>query len=248
MTEDEIEAIFRTADALRNGYDCESGDSNTCNNCHQHVSFVLCYSEGHRVCDQCGAVQSESIFDSGDCNFVKVYSNYKRIHHFHERISQLLLMESPIPDEDWEEIRQAIKESNFKELNKTNIRQVLRSLNMQIYIEKWLQIMYRYTGIRPPQPGVNMLHKLDAMFIAIQGPFSNHKQSHRRNFLNYNFVFNRLFQLLGVEQYCMFFPMIKSKCKLRQLDTTWRHICKELDWEYLPLNPVNAFSIQLDTS
>ena len=38
-------------------------------------------------------------------------------------------------------------------INKDVIRGVLRSLNMQLYIEKWLQIIQRCTGIEPPKPG-----------------------------------------------------------------------------------------------
>ena len=248
MTSDELESIFRTADALLAHEKYSGYDSDGCIQCGGRQCFVQCYSEGHNVCSLCGSVQPESIFDYGNGYFTKVLSNYKRIHHFHERISQLLLMESPIPDADWADIHAAIRDSNFCELNKTNIRKVLRSMNKQVYIEKWLQIMYRYTGVRPPSPGINLLHKLDCMFLALQTPFRNHKTAGRRNFLNYNFVFYRMFQQLGVPQYCMFFPMIKSKTKLLQLDNMWRDICKELKWPFTPLKHVQPFAIKLDVS
>ena len=44
------------------------------------------------------------------------------------------------------------------------------------------------------------------------------KSSSRRNFLNYNYVFCRLFQKMGCTKFCMFFPLIRSKVKLRALD------------------------------
>ena len=62
---------------------------------------------------------------------------------------------------------------------------------MQSYIEKWLQIIYRITGIAPPAPGPQLIRRLDEMFLELQQPFEASKCETRKNVLNYNYVFCR---------------------------------------------------------
>ena len=173
-------------------------------------------------------------------------SNYKRIHHWHERISQLLLQESQIPDEDMLRIGEKLCESPDNIINKDRVRAVLRSLNMQTYIERWLQIIHRFTDISPPTPGSQLLVQLDKLFIELQRPFSAKKREGRKNFLNYNYVFCRLFQKLGCPQFCMFFPLIKSKSKLRQLDDMWCDMVASIGWEVTPLQHVAPFAVRVE--
>ena len=45
---------------------------------------------------------------------------------------------------------------------------------------------------------------LDKAFTDLQQPFAHFKAQGRKNFLNYNYVFCRLFQRLGCTQFCMF--------------------------------------------
>ena len=177
---------------------------------------------GARICNDCGAVQPGSII------FEQMYgyklstrsSNYKRIHHWHERISQLMLMESQIPVEHMVAIGEKLLDGSTTVISKDTIRAVLRSLGLQVYIEKWLQIIERCTGVLPPCPGPVVLNRLDELFIDLQRPFVAHKLEGRRNFLNYNYVFCRLFQRMNCTKFCMFFPLIRSKVKLKALDAT----------------------------
>lgn len=199
------------------------------------------------ICSDCGAVQSRAfgMVDAAYYPARKSYSNYKRIHHWHERISQLLLCESPIPDDVFLEIAARLCDGTHAVLSKDAIRSVLRSLNKQMYIEKWLQIIQRITGIEPPKPGAQLLCQLDELFTALQEPFKHHKTQGRKNFLNYNYCFARLFQKMGCEQYSMFFPLIKSKGKLKQLDDTWQQMVSGLGWEVTPLVSVPPFAVKL---
>jgi hypothetical protein len=117
---------------------------------------------------------------------------------------------------------------------------------MQLYIEKWLQIIYRITGILPPVPGPQLILMLDQLFLELQTPFDNFKHAGRKNFLNYNYVFCRLFQKLECNQFCMFFPLIKSRQKLKALDDMWLKMTQALNWEVKPLVPVPPFAVKLD--
>ena len=204
---------------------------------------------GRRVCNNCGVVEQGCIF------FQTMFgrtvptrsSNYKRIHHWHERISQLLLFESQIPVEHMLAIGQKLLDGSHAVVSKDAIRKVLRSLGLQVYIEKWLQIIYRCTGVMPPCPGPMVLNRLDELFIELQRPFNAHKLANRRNFLNYNYVFCRLFQRMNCTKFCMFFPLIRSKIKLKALDDMWAAMVTSIDWESPPLIHVATFSVKIDS-
>jgi hypothetical protein len=193
---------------------------NCCRGCGG-VDFQRAQNDGQgyqyfSVCTACGCID-ESTYGFNDQQFYPARhttSNYKRIHHWHERVSQLFLHESAIPREHFTQIAERLLDGTYSYINKDIIREVLRSLKMQIYIEKWLQIIQRITGIEPPKPGSQLLQLLDTTFIELQQPFTAQKPSGRKNFLNYNYVFCRLFQKLGCPQFGMFFPLIKSRQKL----------------------------------
>jgi len=203
---------------------------------------------GSAVCDHCGAVVAGPVywdFMYGTALPLKS-SNYKRIHHWHERISQLLLQESQIPHEHMLQIAQKLCDGTHKVVNKDVIRSVLRPLKMQQYIEKWLQIVRRVTRVSPPVPGPMLVQQLDALFLELQRPFDACELKHRKNFLNYNYVFCRLFQKLDCTQFCMFFPLIKSKAKLRALDNMWFEMIGKLGWEPTALQHVAPFAVRLE--
>ena len=205
---------------------------------------------GSRICNTCGVVERGHVFYEtmfGKCLPTRS-SNYKRIHHWHERISQLLLAESQIPEAHMLQIGERICDGTHKVINKDVIRAVLRSLNMQQYIEKWLQIIYRITGVAPPCPGTGMLKQLDALFDELQRPFDAHRADGRKNFLNYNYVFCRLLQMMECSRYCMFFPLIKSKLKLKALDDMWSAMADGVSWPVKPLAMVPPFAVQLEQS
>ena len=217
--------------------------------CNCGCPRLLRGDHGESVCNTCGAVQPgvllppEYYYD-----LPRKHSNYKRIHHWHERISQLLLLESAIPDDSFARIAKELCSGKYPVLCKESIRSVLRSLNMPQYIEKWLQVIHRMTGVMPPMPGPVLVQQLDNMFIDLQRPFHDCRPADRKNFLNYNYTFNRLFQKLGCTQFCMFFPLIKSKAKLRALDYTWRMMTQHMDWPFMELQLVAPFAVKNDVS
>jgi len=243
-----VDAAFADLDDL---LDDGATESRGCPGCGCTV-FDRCSNPGtgiqyYECCRDCGAVQTHS-FGVVDTTLARRLpsSNYKRIHHFHERISQLLMCESRIPDEQFLQIAERLCDGSHAVINKDVIRGVLRSLNMQLYIEKWLQIIQRVTLIEPPKPGGRLLQTLDDMFQELQTPFANVKSTRRKNFLNYNYVLCRLFQKLGCPQFCMFFPLIKSRQKLKVLDEMWAAMVTSVGWDVKPLQHVAPFAVRLE--
>ena len=251
FSQEDIDAMFADMDVLLGNDRPTRVGRSGCVNCgssrFSYESSGSC-CPGELVCDDCAIVQPVSNF------YETMYgtqvptrcSNYKRIHHWHERISQLLLMESEIPHEQMLEIAQRLLSGQFAVINKDTIRSVLRSLKMQPYIEKYLQVIFRIAGVAPPVPGPVLCQQLDTLFLELQLPFEQAKLDKRKNFLNYNYVFCRLLQKLNCAQFCMFFPLIKSKPKLKALDETWQKMCKSLKWEFTTLELVPPFSVHLE--
>jgi hypothetical protein len=237
-------------DAHRKGY-AYSCYTDRCANCGD-INFAYSSSNsghpGSRVCESCGVVENAPVYweTMYGALMPTKSSNYKRIHHWHERISQLLLLESEIPRAEMLQIAERLCDGTHAIINKDTVRSVLRSLNMQLYIEKWLQIIFKVTRIQPPCPGPLVVQQLDYLFQELQRPFEAHKGPDRKNFLNYNYVFCRLFQKMDCAQFGMFFPLIKSKPKLKSLDDMWDKMAGSIDWVLKPLAPVAPFSVRLE--
>ena len=53
------------------------------------------------------------------------------------------------------------------------------------------------------------------------------------NFLSYNYVMYKFFELLELDEYLTCFQLLKSRTKLHQQDQIWKNICKDLNWEYI---------------
>ena len=247
-TQQDVDAVFADMEYLLSEPPRDSVDRCRCVQCGgTGLLRQSCY-DCELVCNACGVVQpGVNLPPEYFAPLPRKYSNYKRVHHWHERISQLLLMESPIPHQQFMQIAERLCDGTQTVLNKDSIRAVLRSLNMQLYIEKWLQIIQRVTGVHPPMPGPLLVQQLDDLFLQLQVPFDDFRMKGRKNFLNYNYVFCRLFQKLGCPQFCMFFPLIKSKPKLKALDDTWVQMAKVLDWPVPPLPIVPAFAVALES-
>lgn len=245
-TQDDIDVAFADMDSLLAEREPPVPGIGRCSNCGgvdlvpaHNPGAIHCYGI---VCNSCGAEQRFI----GDAQIMRRSSNYKRIHHWHERVSQLLLCESRIPDAEFLQIAERLLDGSYSVINKDNVRAVLRSLNMQLYIEKWLQIIQRITGIQPPQPGGQLLLMLDNLFVALQEPFRATRDPKRKNFLNYNYVFCRLLQQIGCDSFCIFFPLIKSKVKLAVLDSAWERMVTYQGLPFVPLRPVPTFSVRLE--
>jgi hypothetical protein len=241
----ELAEYFRIADELlgRQTDDIPSRGSSIlrCTHCNS-ARLVTSYAQGDYVCYDCALVQQVSVFQNApQCH--RPGSNYKRIHHWHERISQMQLNESCIPAAQFCQIETAIRDAGHKTLDKSTIRSVLRSLNLQKYIEKWLQIIWRITHEQPPLLTARQIARLDVLFVAMQVPFVHYKPDKRKNFLNYNYVFNRLLQMMQLDDLCKYFPLIKSKSKLMMLETVWASTCAYHQWNHVPLRPIDTWTV-----
>jgi hypothetical protein len=69
--------------------------------------------------------------------------------------------------------------------------------------------------------------------VEIQGPFEKYKPKNRKNFISYSFVLYKVFELLDLDEYLKFFPMLKSRSNLVKADELWQKVCEECGYEFI---------------
>jgi hypothetical protein len=164
--------------------------------------------------------------------------SYKRINHFREWCNQVQGKESTdIPNDVFEKILNEIKKEKIhdtKNITYAKMREILKRLRINKYYEHINYIINRINGIPTPQFSTELEEKLCSMFKEIQGPFLKHCPKDRKNFLSYSYVLYKFFQILGLNEYLKFFPLLKSREKLYVQDQIWKKICEELNYKVIP--------------
>lgn len=207
-----------------------------CNVAREEIS-----SEGILVCPRCGS-EEYALVVSDYPSFrdpPKERNNYayKKINHLNEILSQFQAKESTIiPDDVMNEVILEIRKrriSNIADLTEEDIRQILKKLNRSKYYEHRAHILSRLNGNPPPTITPEIEEKIRAMFQDIQAPFLLYCPNDRTNFLSYSYILYKFFELLELDEYKIFFPLLKSRDRLIAHDQIWKKICDYLQWEFI---------------
>lgn len=202
--------------------------------CLQHDAIMICDNCGYQellLVEQNRPILKQNTKDTS-------HFSYKRINHFREWCNQVQGKESTdIPDEIFEKILNEIKKEKIndtKSITYTKMREILKRLRINKYYEHINYIINRINGIPTPQFSPDLEDKLCSMFRDIQGPFLKHCPKDRKNFLSYSYVLYKFFQILDLDEYLKYFPLLKSREKLYVQDQIWKKICEELNYEVIP--------------
>lgn len=199
-------------------------------------------SEGILVCPKCGS-EEYALVVSDFPSFrdpPKERNNYayKKINHLNEILNQFQAKESTIiPDEVMNEVILELKKrriTNVADLSEEDIRQILKKLGRSKYYEHRTHILSRLNGNPPPTITPEIEEKIRAMFQEIQAPFLLYCPDDRTNFLSYSYILYKFFELLELDEYKVYFPLLKSRDRLISHDIIWKQICQYLSWEYIP--------------
>jgi hypothetical protein len=218
------------------------------NKCKQCKSFNLHYDQksSNETCNDCG--NTDYILFNEDSNFTfnenleqVVVFNYKRNNHFQECLNQLQAKENTtIPPIIIQRLA-----AEFKKYNITNpklftpklVKLYLRKLDYNKYYEHIPTIINEFCGLPAPRLTPELEQQLKIMFDEIQIPFEKYRLKicpMRKNFLNYNYIFYKMCQLLNKDEFLNCFPLLKSREKLYEHDQIWKGICKDLHWQFIP--------------
>ena len=197
--------------------------------------------EGILVCPKCGS-EEYMLVVSDFPSFrdpPKERNNYayKKINHLNEILNQFQAKESTIiPDEVMNEVVLEIKKrriQNVAELTEKDMREILKKLNRSKYYEHATHILSRLNGNPPPTITPEIEEKIRTMFQEIQAPFLLYCPDDRTNFLSYSYILFKFFELLELDEYKVYFPLLKSRDRLIAHDQIWKKICEYLRWEFV---------------
>jgi hypothetical protein len=164
--------------------------------------------------------------------------SYKRSNHFNEWINQVQGKETTeIPDEVYDQILLEVskqKVTNMASLNRKKVKDIMKKLGLCKYYEHAPHVINRLNGVPSPQFSPALEAQLRQMFQQIQGPFVKHMPPDRKNFLSYSYTIHKMMQLLGEDEHVGFFSLLKARDKLYVQDCTWRKICADVGWEFIP--------------
>ena len=197
--------------------------------------------EGILVCPLCGS-EEYMLVVSDQPSFrdpPKERNNYayKKINHLNEILNQFQAKESTmIPEEVMNEVVLEIRKrriDNIADLTEKEIREILKKLGRSKYYEHRAHILSRLNGNPPPTITPEIEEKLRAMFQEIQAPFLLYCPNDRTNFLSYSYILYKFMELLDLDEYLPYFPLLKSRDRLIAHDTIWAKICEYLSWQFI---------------
>ena len=211
-----------------------------CINCNNNMLYKS--KESEIYCDTCG--YTDIILINNEKSFNKEipreisYFSYKRINHFNEWLAQFQAKETTdIPNEIYQKVSDELKKNinlDIKNITNKLVRDILKKLKLSKYYEHIPNISNIITGRTAPILTLHSEEILRSMFKDIQNPFMKHCPVYRKNFLSYSYVLHKFCQLLELDEFLIYFPLLKSREKLQQQDKIWNNICLELDWQYIP--------------
>jgi hypothetical protein len=214
--------------------------ANMCEYCGSADRTVI-VNDGIVICNDCATVEYV-IIDHERPSYKEPpkeisYFAYKRINHLNEWLNQVQGKETTdIPDEIYDKIYYEIKKrkiTNMADITPAKLKSIMRKLEINKYYEHIPHIMYRLNGVPVPVLPPELEEKVRSMFKQIQVPFLKYSPPTRKNFLSYSYVLCKFMQLLEEDEYLPYFPLLKSREKLQAQDSIWKHICKDLNWQFI---------------
>jgi hypothetical protein len=214
-------------------------ETDICQSCYKGEMIPL-DDEGVIICNIC-AVNIPYLIENEKPSYKEppkevCFYAYKKINHFKEILAQFQGKETTqIPDDVIEQIQQQIKKERIglEQLSHHKTKEILKKLGFNKYYEH-IAFIKNKLGIKPPVFSQELEDTLCNLFMEIQAPYSKTSPDYRVNFLNYYYVLYKFCELLGETQYLHDIPLLKDREKLIEQDETWKKMCVELDWEFIP--------------
>lgn len=113
------------------------------------------------------------------------------------------------------------------------LRRIFKGLNKHKFYDHVPHILQIINGKKPPNFSRKDEARIKKMFNDIQVPFEMFRPKDRKNFLNYAYVLHKFCELLDLDEYISYFPLLKNNTKLRQHDMIWKNICGYVKWQFI---------------
>lgn len=216
-------------------------ETDICTSCRRG-ELIPVDDEGVLVCNVC-AVTSPYLIENEKPSYKEppkevCFYAYKKINHFKEVLAQFQGKETTfIPDIVITRVLHQIKKERitYDELDFYKMKDILKKLGYNKLYEH-IPFIKNKIGIKPPIFTPELESLLCNLFIEIQSPYAKSCPDYAINFLNYYYTLYKLCELLDETQYLKDIPMLKDQAKIIEHDDTWRKMCIELNWVFIPTN------------
>ena len=121
----------------------------------------------------------------------------------------------------------------MEQLTYKKMKETLKKLGLNKYYEHNAFIRNKL-GISPPVFSPALEETLCNLFLETQSAYAKRCPDYRVNYLNYFYVLYKFCELLDERSYLDEIPLLKDREKLIEQDSIWKHMCLELDWEFIP--------------
>jgi hypothetical protein len=224
-------------------------DSNMfmCSDCNERMDV----QHGYLVCYQCGKCKT-TVEHSGELSFKEMQDydyrpqfTYEKETHLEDWLRRFQAKENRcIPQEVLDKVILEANKERLKDLTtltEDKVKRYLKKLDLNDYYDNVIAIINRINKRPPFTLTPESEQKIKVMFRQIQEPFAKHKPNNRKNFLSYSYTLHKFFQILGLHEFCKYFPLLKSADKLRQQDEIFKKIVAEMamtdktvNWVFYP--------------
>ena len=216
-----------------------------CTNCGSNI-LILNETTAEYICENCGVTThfigpSSSRYLPYDFEEPAANCPYKRSNHFQEWLNSFMAKQTTtIPDEVYTTISMELKKHRLHDMSRVNntiLRGILKRHRLNKYYENIPFLLFKIKGETPPTLSPQVEHELRTMFNDITTVYDDVVKKvapNRRNFLSYSYTIYKLLQLLELDHFLHFFPLLKSREKLMVQDKIWKAITGELGWRYIP--------------
>lgn len=203
---------------------------------------IIYKNEALQICPVCS--RGEYIFVDAMCKStsdenLRDTTNYKHENHMNEIIAQFQAKEHiNVPDDVCERIKNELKKKRLLHQNKLNpqiMKEILKKLGLtKKYGEHKTYIMYYILGIIPPILSKKQEGIIRSQFNEIIVPWTLlHEELNRKNLIRYHYIFGKLCELNGFDEFLPFIPKM-SYIKTHSQDCIWKKFCEFLKWQYIP--------------
>lgn len=218
-----------------NSYNKKRSEMYFCKKCNKFDT--ICTTKEGYICSECGVYQDKIIsnimsYNDRDSHSSTETVSYKRFNYFKETLFQIQGNETTeIPQRILDKIIIELDKENFTDLSKLTIDHV-KGILKKIGHSKW----YEHTPIIinkiNHQPSIkipsDVQEKLFYMFHIIEPEFDNYKfdesNGTRSSFFSYPYCIHKLFELLLLNEYYIYFPYLTDRDKLHNQDKMWKSV------------------------
>ncbi len=218
-----------------------------CSSCNSiHNSIVIEKYDNNIVCDKCGIILYDFniITEVDDMSYTEkqnLYINnnfkYEKLEYFKDWLNDIqgISIKHGVTDSLIDTIGVELSKKigdniDPSDVNRDNIRKILKKIGKSKYYKAIPEIIYKITGIQPLKIPEDIRDKFIDMFKNIEYTFNtiisngSLEIKQRKNFFSIPYVIYKFSELLGLNEYKEHIDLLKSDEKLAKQDIMWKEV------------------------